>query len=70
MKINLEEEVVTDGSVKVILNDKKIVNWVGNVGRNEGERVPYFKIGIYRGPLKCPTLCINPATRIPNSSSS
>ena len=40
--------VLRDGVVTVLLDGKLIVDgWRGPIGRNDGGRAPYFKIGIY-----------------------
>lgn len=31
----------------VKINERKIVDWSGKIGRNEEGRIPYFKTGIY-----------------------
>ena len=37
----------TNGQLVVKINERKIVDWSGKIGRNEEGRIPYFKAGIY-----------------------
>ena len=36
-----------NGSIQLSINGTQVVNWVGPIGRNDGGRLPYFKIGVY-----------------------
>lgn len=41
------DEVLKSGSVEVWMNDEKVADWKGNVGKNDIHG-PYFKFGIYK----------------------
>jgi hypothetical protein len=36
-----------NGSVQLSIGGSKVIDWTGPIGRNDGGRLPYFKIGVY-----------------------
>ena len=43
----IEDKVITEGYVKMWINNNKVVDWKGNIGKND-ELGPFFKFGIYK----------------------